>query len=231
MPKSSTHRVKMVGQEVCFQRPGVLDGDIAIGHKFLDELLEIDDASFFETIHAAADFDVGMAVVIERDGVFIDDFLWDAFAVDAHVLVVGHWGAEVVVLYVHAEVPSALARVGDDAVEVDFGVQHGDGGRACVARVVKLVTAGSAADVVYLFLLWVNIADEIGVGYLAVFGDLGLVDEITRDGSFDAVGGFCADTLEEASEFVGCTAGPLCAVGALSEGSEWLFIAGDGVMG
>jgi hypothetical protein len=101
---------------------GVLDGGVAVWCKLFYELFEGNNAGFFEAVHAVAYLDGRIVLVVESDGVFVDDFVGNVFAIDAHVLVVGHWGAKVVIMNVHAEVTGTLVRIGDDTVEVDFGV-------------------------------------------------------------------------------------------------------------
>ena len=60
---------------------------VAEWFQFADELVEGDDAGFFEAVHAAANFYDGVSVVVEFDfGVFVEDFLGDVLLVDAHVL-------------------------------------------------------------------------------------------------------------------------------------------------
>jgi hypothetical protein len=190
-------------------------------------------AGFFEAVHSAADFDVGIVMIVEWDRVFINDFLGRIFAVDAHVLEVGHGGAEVVVLDVHVEIVCVFPGIGDAAVEVDFCVQHGDSGGVGISRVVELVSTHSASGTVHFVLLWLDIADEVVVGDLAVWWDLMLVDEKSCVGLFDVVGSFAvhADALEETAEFIGGATGPFVAsIGALMEGGERILVAGDGVV-
>jgi hypothetical protein len=95
----------------------------------LDELVEGNDASFLESIHPAADFEIDVSVGRNLDVVkgINPDFLWNDRQGDADVLEVLHWNAEVIVLFdVDAKVTGAVSGVRDGTIDVDFGVEHGD---------------------------------------------------------------------------------------------------------
>jgi hypothetical protein len=55
---------------------------------------------------------------------------------------------------------------------MDFGVEHGDGGRTGVAGVVELVAAGSPSDSVGFWFLEANTAHKVCIGDFAVRWDL-----------------------------------------------------------
>ena len=77
---------------VCFvrwrQRPGERHGFVSGRFQFLDELVESEDASFFEAIHAATDFEVDVALAGNGNGVavVVPDFFWNDGWSDAYVL-------------------------------------------------------------------------------------------------------------------------------------------------
>ena len=51
------------------------------------------------------------------------------------MLIAIHGGAEIVIADVEAEMAGAFIGVGYGAVDMDFGIQHGDGGGARIAWV------------------------------------------------------------------------------------------------
>jgi hypothetical protein len=65
--------------------------------QFLDELVESEDAGFFEAIHTATDFEVDVAVAGDGNGVsvIVPDFFQNDGWADAYVLEVCHGCAEV----------------------------------------------------------------------------------------------------------------------------------------
>ena len=56
--------------------------------QFLNELVESEDASFFEAVHATTDFEVGVAIAGDGNGVavVVPDFFWNDGWSDAYVL-------------------------------------------------------------------------------------------------------------------------------------------------
>jgi hypothetical protein len=168
---------------------GEMHGFVSVGVQFLDKLIERDDAGFLETVHALLFFDIDVAAMGNRDVVLrvVPPFLGDDGRADSDVLVVAHGGAKVVIFNVKAKVAGAFASIGDGAVDVDLGVQHGDGGGAGIARVIKFVAAGCHVDSMGFFLLGTDGADEICIGHFAPVGDLGLADEENGASAVDAV--------------------------------------------
>ena len=82
-----------------------------------------------------------------------------------------------------------------------------------------------------LCFLWSNVADEVCVGYFAVFGDLGLVDEENGAGScyFVGAGAIFSDSVgEEATPFIGESAFPDLCFWASEEFLEGTLFSGDG---
>ena len=70
----------------------------------MDKFFECDDAGFFEAIHSSADFEVYVSVGSDGEFLFVHDFIGYKCAVDAEVLSVLHWGAEVEFVDVNAHV-------------------------------------------------------------------------------------------------------------------------------
>jgi hypothetical protein len=142
----------------------------------------------------------------------VPHFLWDNGWADLDVLVVAHGGAKVVIFYVKPEVAGAFAGIGDGAIDVDLGVEHGDGGGARIAGVIKFVAAGCHADSMGFFLLRTDGADEVCVGHFATVWDLGLVDEENGAGAGDAFGRWSrgANTVgEQSAPFIGKASSPV----------------------
>ena len=88
--------------------------------QFLDELVESEDASFFEAVHATADFEVD--VTVTSDGnvatVIVPDLLRNDGGSDAYVLEVCHGCAEVESFDVEAKVAGAVFGIENGAVDV-----------------------------------------------------------------------------------------------------------------
>ena len=146
-PKSSTQRTKVVR--------------FVLWRQFFDKLIEGQDAGFLKAAHSFSNFEVDEAVVLDVDVVIwiVPDLLGDAPRLDTHVLIVIHGGAKIVVADVKAEMAGAFIGVGYCAVDMDFGIQHGDGGRARIAWVFKLVTACGHSYSVSLGFLLASAAD------------------------------------------------------------------------
>ena len=126
------------------ERHGFVPGRI----KFLDELIESNDGGLFETVHASPDFEVDIAVVGDVDVIawVVPDLLGDDGLGDAHVLKIGHGGAEKVVFDIETEVAGAVFGIRNGAVDMELGVEHRDGWGAGIAWVVELVTTSRHSD-------------------------------------------------------------------------------------
>ena len=70
---------------------------------------------------------------------------------------------------------------------MDFGGEHGYGGRAGVPWVIELVAAGCHSNSMDLFFLGTDIADKVGVGDDASLGYFLFSDEENCAGAFDAI--------------------------------------------
>jgi hypothetical protein len=66
----------------------------------------------------------------------------------ADVLVVLHWRAEIVVSDIYAELAGPFVGVTGGAVDMQLCIQHCNGGGACVAGAIELVTPSGHADAV-----------------------------------------------------------------------------------
>jgi hypothetical protein len=81
--------------------------------------------------------------------------------------------------------------------------------------------------------LWPDVADEIGIGDLAILWDLGLADTKCGAGSFDVFGRgvTCVDAVgEEPAPFICQATLPEDAVGAVEELPKGAFLAVGGVV-
>ena len=98
--------------------------------QFFDKLIEGKDAGFLEAVHSFSNFEADEAVVLDVDVAIwiVPDFLGDAPRLDARALTAIHGGAKTAVADVKAEMAGAFIGVGHCAVDMDFGIQHGDGG-------------------------------------------------------------------------------------------------------
>jgi hypothetical protein len=165
-------------------------GGVAVGGELLDELVECDNGSLFEAVHTAAYFEVDKTVGGDLDvvAVIVPDFLWNDGRLDTHVLEIGHGGSEEIVFDVETKVTGAVFGVRNCAVEVEFGVEHGDGWGAGIAGIVEFVTAGGHADAMGLFFLWTNITDKVGVSNFTVPRDGGFGNEEKSARAVDNVG-------------------------------------------
>lgn len=154
---------------------GLTDREVAEGSKMSFELIVGQDGSLFEAIHPFADFDVNVAFGIEMgvsQGILVDDFGGNVFAMDTHVLVNYHVGDEKEVFQVTSAVSSAEVGVGDDTVEVKFGVDEPDGWGANVLIGVEAIAADSHADTVWFGFAGSHGADEVCIRNLATSRDL-----------------------------------------------------------
>jgi hypothetical protein len=108
---------------------GERHGFVSSWFQFLDELVDSENAGFLEAVHAATDFEVDVAVIGNGNGVavIVPDFFWNDGWTDSYVLEVRHGRAEVEVFDVEAEVAGSAFGIGICTVDVELGVEHGDG--------------------------------------------------------------------------------------------------------
>ena len=102
------------------------------------------------------------------------------------VLVVLHWGAKVEVFDVNAHVEVYFVCIRDGDVNVNFCVEYGDYWVARVSEIVKAFNAGVHADAMGLYFLQTDVADEVGISYFLVFGNIRFADGEDGTGSFYA---------------------------------------------
>ena len=154
--------------------------------------------------------------------VLFDDLLWKDADREAHVLVARHRGVEIEVFDIRAHETGVGS--GNDAVEEDFGSSHVGGRCADIAGVVDEVAADGEADSVRFGLLRANGGNNSSVGDLAVRRYLFTLDEVNcvRNGGHTS-----ADTLDQATNFVGKAMDPFVFGGALRELAVFEGLASD----
>ena len=144
------------------------------------ELVVRKNGSFFETIHAFADFDIKIAFGVEVlvcQSIFGDDLRSEIPAVDPHVLINEHIRDEEEIFQVASAVAGAEVSIGNNTVEVELGVGETNRGRPNILVGVKTVAANRHADAVGFSFAGAHGADEICIGDLAASRDLIWVDE------------------------------------------------------
>ena len=147
---------------------------VAVRFQFFDELVESKDAGFLEAAHAFSDFEIDETAVVDLDVVagIVPNFLGNAPRLDPHVLATVHGGAETAVADVQAEVTSSFVGVRDGTADMDFCVEHGDGGGAWIAGIFELGSACGHADPVSLGFLLADAADVVGARHFSICWDL-----------------------------------------------------------
>ena len=172
------------------------------------ELVVRKDGSFFETVHAFANFDVKKAFGVEVlvcQSVFGNDLRSEIPSVDPHVLINEHIRDKEEIFQVASAVAGAEVSIGNNTVEVELGVSETNCGRPNVLVGVKTVATNRHADAVGFSFAWSHGADEIGIGDLAASRDLIRVDEnhgVVASDLFAEGAGLC-ETLSAAAPFIG----------------------------
>lgn len=158
----------------------VWDWMITVWGKMCLELIVGKYGGFFESVHAFADFDIDVSLGIEiilRQVVLGNDFWGKVLAVDAHVLVDDHVGDKKEVFNVASAVAGTEMGVGDDTVQMEFGVDEANGRRADILVGVETVATDSHAKAVDLGFTGAHCAHEISISDFATSGDLVRQDE------------------------------------------------------
>ena len=149
---------------------GVTDGVVAVGSEMSLELVIGEDCGFLEAVHTLVDFDVNVASGVEMgvgQVVLINHLLGDILAVDAHVLVDEHVGDEEEIFEVASAVASTEMGIGDNTVEVEFGVDDTDGRGADILVSVEAVATDSHAEAVDFGFAGAHSTDKVGIGDFA----------------------------------------------------------------
>jgi len=143
----------------------------------LDERAIGDDTCLLETVHAADDFAVDVAIFVEEffQVVLVDDALRNGGAVNAHVLRVVETVAQIKVGEIEAGSLSIVS--GQDLV--DTNLESGKVGSACAgfAWVLEKVAAAGESNAMWEILLWTVSGDDAQVGDLSAFRDFAFRDE------------------------------------------------------
>jgi hypothetical protein len=179
--------------------------------KFVNKLFECDDACFLEAVHASADFEVDETVGVDVWSItwVVPYFLGDHFGEYTDVLEVLHRGIKIEVYDVDKEITSTFVCIGDGAVDVQLGVEHGYCGRTGVARVVELVSSSRHGDTMCLCFLWPNVANVVGIRDMAVWRDIIFVDKEDGAGAGDSFRGRAGEAdaeFQEPAPFIGAGA-------------------------
>ena len=166
----------------------VLHRVVSVGSKVFDELVECNDACFFEAVHAAADFEIYVSIVFDDDIVsrIVPDFLWDVFGLDSKILVVRHRSTKVEVADVGNKVTCTFFGIGDCAVDVELCILCGDSRGTRIIRVIEAITASGHAYAVGFFFLWTHVANVVGVRYFSVLRYGVFANKKYRSGAFDS---------------------------------------------
>jgi hypothetical protein len=193
------------------------------------------DGSFFEAVHAFADLDIAVSLGVKEsfgEAVFLDDFGGEVPAMYSHVLVDFHGGAEEKIFYVTRAVAGAAGRIGDDTVDVQFGVGYADCRGTHILVSVEAIATYCHTDAVDFGFSWAHGTDVSSVSDFAPCRDLSGLDEEHGVVALDPLTGrsVLADALHAATPFVGERARPDVGVGALEEGVHCFVASCDGVL-
>jgi hypothetical protein len=136
--------------------------------KAVSEKVVSKDACFGETLHATAHFEVDPGVkgkLVEL--VLVNEFLGDVSKLDADVLWPVKRGVEIEVLEVHGGKPSTT--LGENTVDEQFNKLNQARGGTYISTIRNVVaTNGDAITVGVVSLLWLDLADCLGVGDFSV---------------------------------------------------------------
>ena len=122
--------------------------------------------------------------------------------------------------------------IGDDAVEVEFGVGEANCGGTDVLISVETVSANRHSYAICFSFAWAHGADEIGVGNLATSRNLIRINKdhgVVSEDLFRRRARF-RETLSAAGPFIGQGFGPNERVGATEERINVFNLAGLGVV-
>jgi hypothetical protein len=149
--------------------------EVLVRGKMQFELIVRKDGSLFEAIHAFADLEVdktfGVKVLV-GEIVLVDDFLGNIAAVDMHVLVNEHVGDKEKILLVTSAIMGTKMGIGNDTIEMEFGVNNTNSRRMDILIHVKMITTSRHANLEDLSFARSHCADKVGVSYLAASRDL-----------------------------------------------------------
>ena len=160
---------------------------------------------FFEAIDGASDFTIDPTVGINLVGkvVFRNDLRRDNVHVEAHVLKVSEGGIQVHITDIKCH--ETRARCRDNAVKKEFRSGESSSFSGDITKVFQPVATSGDARAVDFSLFRAFLAYDACVGGFFIPGNIVLVDEEASVGALDALGavGVVADSLEEATEFIG----------------------------
>ena len=163
--------------------------------------------------------------------VFGLDFLRNIFAMDAHILIDMHVGAEKEVLEVSSAIAGTMFGIGDGAIEMEFGVGDADSRGAHILEGIKAVASNSHTNTVGFSFPWAHGANKVGVSDLAPRGDLTRLNEVNGVIAKNTSGGRASfgNPLCTATPFVGEGGGADGGVGSREEGIKSFSPASGGM--
>ena len=186
---------------------------ISAGHEKRNKLIVGNVSGLGETIHAAWNFDVHIAVVKQRPQIILfNDGLGEQPDGDAHILIAFHGHTEVEIFEIRGQ--EFCIWCGDYAVDQDFGGHQVGGFGADFEGVVDFVTADSPTLMMWIRFLEGQRRHNAEVSGFAT-SRIGEEDRNEKDGSICAFDGAVA--LCEASDFVAIGTLPNRSVTALTE--------------
>ena len=158
----------------------MFDGVVPVWDQMSTELFIGQDGGLFESVHSFSDFDETVACGVEvglSEAIFLDDLGGLVTTMHLHVLEDRHGGSEEKIFNVAGTVASAAMGIGDDAVDVQFGVGDSNRWGTYVLIGVQSITADCHADAVDFGFSWSYGTDVSGVGDFAIGRDLGWQNE------------------------------------------------------
>ena len=209
----------------------VRDGEVTEGREMSLELVVRENGGFLETVHTLADFDIDVTFGIEvfvGQVVFGEDLGGEITTVNAHVLVDKHVRDQEEIFQVAGAVAGTATGIGDDTVDVEFGVGETDSWRTYILISIEAIAANRHSDSENLGFAGAHGADEVGISDLAARWDLVRFDKnhgvVASDLLADGAR-FC-ETLSAAPPLVGERSVPNERVGAVEESIDGFSPAG-----
>lgn len=137
--------------------------------------------------------------------VFVDDLLRNVAAMNAHVLVGVHVGGQEKIFQITSAVSRPMFGIGDDAVEVKFGVDNANGRGPNILESIEAITTNGHSNATGVGFPGTHGADKVDIGDFSAWRDLIGFDEkdgaAANDGSDG--GAMLGEALGAATPFIG----------------------------